>query len=98
MERLDLLRLEIADRLCDIEDLLPSDYKLTLVARHATNPDAHIIVTVDDSQKVVEAIHRTDKAAFDAEIAASRAKRDAGPTCECGGDYKCARHHFGDSP
>ena len=75
MTDLDALRIEIAGSLVEIEDLLGQDFKLTLVARHATYPDAHIIVTVDDSRKVVEAIHRTDKAAFDAEVAASRALR-----------------------
>jgi len=44
---LNLLRLSIADKLCAIEDMLPSDYRLTLVCRHTRNDDAHIVLTGD---------------------------------------------------
>lgn len=48
---LEDLRLAVEARLVGIEDLLPSDYKLTLVARHATNNDAHIVLTLKDEDE-----------------------------------------------
>ena len=54
------LRLNIADRLCKIEKLLPSQYKLTLICRNIAGADkrADIIVSNDDEAKAVEAARR----------------------------------------
>lgn len=53
--KLELLRLRIADKLCGIEDVLPSSYRLTLVARNTEMSNADIIVSNDDEAKALEA-------------------------------------------
>lgn len=58
--RLEPLRQKIAIHLLDIEQLLTANYVLTLIARHRTNNDAHIIVTGDDVWKAIEAVNKTD--------------------------------------
>jgi hypothetical protein len=47
--KMELLRAAIGNHLADIADLLPKEYKLTLVARHTTDPKAHIIIGDDDA-------------------------------------------------
>lgn len=41
-----------------IERLLPSPYKLTLVARYTGSLDADIILTLDDLPQVIETLQR----------------------------------------
>jgi hypothetical protein len=47
--RMELLRRAIGNHLADIADLLPKEYKLTLVARHTTDSRSHIIIGDDDA-------------------------------------------------
>lgn len=59
--RMELLKLDIEHHLQRISGLLPSAYKLTLVARHTQyHPpeNADIVMTVDDPAKVIEALKR----------------------------------------
>ena len=46
----------IEQYLTKIEKLLPSEYKVTLLARHTTKPRADILMTVDDTAKVLAAL------------------------------------------
>jgi hypothetical protein len=46
----------LAIRLVAIEDLLSPDYQITLVARHRSNPRAHILVSVDSIDEVRRAL------------------------------------------
>ena len=48
LDTLDMLRIKIVNILLDIEDVLPEEYRLTLLARHAGNKDAQIVITRDD--------------------------------------------------
>jgi hypothetical protein len=48
----------IERRLMLIEELLPLDYRLTLLARHTTIDDADILLTVDDIDLVIAALER----------------------------------------
>ncbi len=50
------LRNLIAQRLLKIEDDLGPDYRLSLIARHATNPRAHILVTIDATVDIRRAL------------------------------------------
>ncbi|OPY85361.1 MAG: hypothetical protein A4E65_00127 [Syntrophorhabdus sp. PtaU1.Bin153] len=55
------LQLEIEKHLERIERMLPRAYKLTLVARHVEMPEdknADIVLTLDDPNKVIDAIRR----------------------------------------
>lgn len=57
--KLELLRMEIATYLVEMETLLPRDkWSLTLLARHHENEDSHIVVSCDDLPKAVEALTR----------------------------------------
>lgn len=49
------LRQAIASKLLGIEDMLPKEYALTLIARHTTNEEAHIIVSVEDDENLRKA-------------------------------------------
>lgn len=49
------LRLAIATHLIQIEDLLPPEYKLTLVARHPENA-RNIMISVDEPAAVIETL------------------------------------------
>lgn len=45
------LRSEIADKLVEVEDLIKggaSSYRITLLARHISNPHAHVLVTSEE--------------------------------------------------
>lgn len=61
------LRLQIAEKLCLIEELLggaaATPYKLTLIARHTANEEAHIVVTNDDQGEAIEAVQKLKGAA-----------------------------------
>jgi hypothetical protein len=58
-QALDDLRSAIAVQLTDVESLFPAgDYKLTLVARHVVDDDAHIVVSADDMQLAVAALSK----------------------------------------
>lgn len=46
-----LLKQELASRLADIAEVLPNEYRLTLIARHTRLADAEIVVT-DDNMKL----------------------------------------------
>lgn len=50
------LKLRIAVHLVRMEPLFPKEYVLTLLARHRSNDDAHIVVTADDLEAVKQAI------------------------------------------
>lgn len=54
------LQLAIECHLHEIELLVGSKYKLTLVARYTKDdlPHADIVLTVDDLDKAIEAIHK----------------------------------------
>lgn len=53
------LRLQAAQHLCKIEDLLSADYRLTLVARNAKDEEAHICITVEsDVSKAIEVLQK----------------------------------------
>lgn len=57
----DLARLRnaIAALLVEVEDLLPDAYRLTLIARHVSNDNAHILLSVDDElEAAIAAIQR----------------------------------------
>jgi hypothetical protein len=60
------LRDVIADRLVEIERLLPpASYRLTLVARHLTMPTAHVIVSADtfaDIRRALDALEHDPRA------------------------------------
>lgn len=46
------LRVAIADKLVEVEDMLKNgamDYRITLIARHVSNPKAHVMVTSETS-------------------------------------------------
>lgn len=47
---------DIEEHLMKIEALLPPDYKLTLFARHMTKPRSDILMTVDETDKVIAAL------------------------------------------
>jgi hypothetical protein len=52
--RLQLLHSEIGQKLGNIADLLPSEYKLTLIARNPDNDQAHIVMGDDvDTEAIV---------------------------------------------
>jgi hypothetical protein len=48
----------VSARLTEIATHLPPGYRLTLLARHETDADAHIVVTRDDLDEVIVAIGR----------------------------------------
>lgn len=51
----------ISDRLAEIADFLPKEYKLTIVARHAGELDADIVLTDEpELEKAIEAIRALD--------------------------------------
>lgn len=52
------LHAELDAHLRRIERLLPSDYRLTLVARHATRPKAGIVMTRDDPEQAILTIRQ----------------------------------------
>lgn len=61
VSKMELLRASIGNHLADIADLLPRDYKLTLVARHTTDPRAHIVVGDDgEAGEVVEILQHPE--------------------------------------
>lgn len=62
---LEMLHNQIESVLFQIEKLLPSEYKLTLVARHTKNDNSHILLTVDDTAKVIDAINILNKTAVE---------------------------------
>ncbi len=55
------LRALIGNKLVEIEDILGPEYRLTLIARHATKPTAHIVFSVetnDDARRALDEIER----------------------------------------
>lgn len=58
MDRAGISRLhaQLSRRLEAMEPLLPKEYRLTLVARHTTRPNADILLSIDDLESVVAAI------------------------------------------
>lgn len=57
--RLELLRMEIATYLVEMESLLPRDqWTLTLIARHKTNEDSHVCVSADDWEKIIPTVEQ----------------------------------------
>ena len=57
MSRLRALRDAIGMKLVQIEDLLPTrEYRLTLIVRHRSNPNGHILLTVDSMDDVRRAL------------------------------------------
>lgn len=66
------LRAAIGEFLVGIEDLLGPHYKLTLVARHTSNPKAHIVQTNEETTaRAVEAIRDLESQA-DAAVVEAR--------------------------
>lgn len=55
---LELLRLDIATRLVQIEDLLTPDYQLTLIARNTRMDNADMVLSTDDLEKVILALRK----------------------------------------
>jgi len=53
---LEMLRLFVGEKLADIADGLPHEYRLTMVARHTGGIDADIVVTDDDLKSAASAI------------------------------------------
>ncbi len=56
--RMQVIHVEAERLLNQIAALFPVEYKLTLVARNTSNPDAHVILTVDDPDRVITAIEK----------------------------------------
>lgn len=73
---LEECRLFIAGHLVEIADGMPSEYKLTLIARNTVHENADIVVTDDDLQLATAA--GTALAAKDVPPAASGDEKDEG--------------------
>ena len=56
-----VLAAQIEQHLMRIEDILGSDYKLTLIARNTTNEDAHVVLSIDDTDLAVKALRHTEE-------------------------------------
>lgn len=50
------LRERIGERLVEIEDVVGPEYVLSLVVRHRSNRDAHILLTTDTYEGIRQAI------------------------------------------
>jgi hypothetical protein len=55
---LDELRIAIAQKACEIEDLVSPAYSISVIARHRTNPRAHLVVSQDTVETIVQAIQQ----------------------------------------
>lgn len=55
------LAAQIEPHLMRIEKILGSDYRLTLIARNTKNPNAHVVLSIDDTSLAVEALKYTEK-------------------------------------
>ena len=53
--KMHALRVAVSDQLEKIQRIVGSDYRLTLIARHKTNADAHIMLSENDERAAIEA-------------------------------------------
>lgn len=51
-----LVKQHIVEALCDLEPLFVPGMKLTFIARHPTNPEAHVLVTGDTIDEIRKAL------------------------------------------